>query len=70
VQVARGSPRPLWVWLEGVALAAERLRERLGDHEHKLPVVVVRRNRRRPLVVLDLEDFEGLLADGIGGWCE
>lgn len=29
----------------------------------KIPVLVVKKNKRRPLVVLDLEDFASLLSD-------
>jgi hypothetical protein len=55
------NPARLWEWLDGLSAAAARLRDRLGDRNRKLPVVVLRRNRRRPLVVLDLDDFERLV---------
>lgn len=55
------NPARLWEWLDGLNLAVDRLRNRLGDTASKLPVVVLKRNRRRALVVLDFEDFARLL---------
>lgn len=54
-------PRRLWDWLDGLKLATRRLQERLGDPAPKVPLLVLKRNHRRPLVVLDLEDFEQLV---------
>lgn len=55
------NPVRLWTWLDGLTTASERLRQRLGDRVGKVPVLVLKRNRRGPLVVLALEDFEQLI---------
>lgn len=54
-------PARLWEWLDRLTDAAGRLATRTGDRR-KLPVLVIKRNRRRPLVVLDLDDFEQLVS--------
>jgi hypothetical protein len=58
------NPARLWTWLDGLAAAAERLALRTtgSNGDTKTPVLVLRRNRRRPLAVLDLSDFELLIA--------
>jgi hypothetical protein len=55
-------PARLWEWLGKLTLAAETLRQRLGDDERKLPVLVIRRNRRHALAVVALDDLEQLVA--------
>jgi hypothetical protein len=56
-------PARLWEWLDRLTLATERLALRTtgSNGDAKTPVLVIKRNRRRPLVVLDLDDFEQLV---------
>ena len=42
----------LWTWLDGIGV------------RDKVPVLVVKRNRRRALVVIGLDDFCRLIGDG------
>lgn len=52
------NPARLWSWLDGLAIAARRLADRLGDTDAKVPVLVIKRNRREPLAVMRLTDLE------------
>jgi hypothetical protein len=54
----------LWQWLGKLTYASERLRVDLADEQPKVPLLVLKRNGRRPLVVLALDDFEDLLTKG------
>jgi hypothetical protein len=57
------NPARLWDWLDGLTAAAERLalRSTGSSGDAKTAVLVLKRNRRRPLAVLDLDDFEQLV---------
>jgi hypothetical protein len=55
------NPTRLWTWLDGLQVAAGRLAERLGGEPRKIAFLVLRRNHRRPLVVIDRADFESIV---------
>jgi hypothetical protein len=54
------NPARLWGWLDGLTAAVTR---RGLD---KVPVLVIKRNRHRPLVVITLDDFERLVIESRG----
>jgi hypothetical protein len=43
----------IWKWMDGLAKWKGK----------KVPILIIKRNRRRPLVVIDLEDFCDLVED-------
>ena len=49
----------LWEWLD-------RLAERVAWREH-IPILVIKRNHRQPLVVIELDYFEALIREDTDG---